>query len=87
MYTVHDFRQTGMPELGVTATPGGEWALAERLGITEHAFVTPMRGEYRDTVAEHRRADALGQLALAAVLPPATVHPIVSPQLALAEVA
>lgn len=45
MFKVSDFRMTGMPTLGTTATAEGAWALAETLGIREHAFVEPVTEE------------------------------------------
>ena len=39
MFTLRDYRQTGMPALATVATAEGAWALADLLGIREHACV------------------------------------------------
>lgn len=41
MFTLRDYRQTGMPALATVATAEGAWALADMLGIREHACVLP----------------------------------------------
>lgn len=39
MFTLRDYRQTGMPVLATVATAESAWALADILGIREHACV------------------------------------------------
>jgi hypothetical protein len=41
MFALRDYRQTGMPALATVATAEGAWALADLLGIREHACVLP----------------------------------------------
>lgn len=72
MFTIHDMRMTGCPQLVEVATPEGAWALADALGIPrESALVLPVvtdHSEFR-TAADARRdverreaAEAIGLL-------------------------
>lgn len=76
MFKVSDFRMTGMPSVGTTATAEGAWALAETLGIREHAFVEPVmddpssaRSLDLDAIDAERSARYVDQPALALVAP------------------
>ena len=43
MFTIHDMRMTGCPQLVEVATPEGAWAIANALGIPrESALVLPV---------------------------------------------
>lgn len=75
MFTLHDSRQTGMHALATLDDPAAAWALAERLGLGEHAMVLPAQspgtafGWQYDATADSELAARrhVGQLALAAV--------------------
>ena len=58
MFTIHDMRMTGCPQLVEVATPEGAWALADALGIPrESALVLSVvtdHSEFR-TAADARR--------------------------------
>ena len=65
-----------MPTLGTAATAEGAWALAEALGIREHALVDEPVVDERDWDTAHRDemlaemgAEYVGQIALALVEP------------------
>lgn len=62
MFTLRDYRQTGMPVLATVATAEGAWALADMLGIREHACVLA-KG-----LREHSRLRMPGPEALALAL-------------------
>lgn len=63
MFTVHDFRMTGMPALATVATAEDAWWLASVLGIRDHAHVSPAADErprrYWEERDEERTARAL----------------------------
>lgn len=44
MYTVSDYRQTGMPTLATVKTAEDGYEFAERLGFRESACVLPVEG-------------------------------------------
>ncbi len=44
MYTVSDYRQTGMPTLAEVSTAEAAYEFAERMGFRESACVPPAQG-------------------------------------------
>lgn len=61
MFTVHDYKQVGMPALGTLPRAENAWALADALGIREHArmgegttpltIIDPSDARYRTVIA------------------------------------
>jgi hypothetical protein len=67
MFTVHDYRQVGMPALGTLPRAENAWALADALGIRQHACVLPYHqpqqyGEINEDAARDDERDALAGL-------------------------
>lgn len=70
MFTVHDCRQTGMPALGTLPRAETAWALADVLGIREHACVLPYHQpqQYGEINEEAARDDERTARALSAAM-------------------
>lgn len=70
MFRISDYRQTGMPTLGVTKTAEAARELADRLGIGAHACIEPVTEErdwdtaHRDALLDEMGAERIDQLLL-----------------------
>lgn len=59
MYTIEDFRHAPMRPLATAETPEQAYAAAAALGITEHAFIRPIKGSVADAAEALDRQPSL----------------------------